>query len=301
MELRVPAEAEGERLDSFLGGRVGSRAQAQRMLEDGRVSLGGRQVPKRHRVTAGETITVDEVPMRVGEAAPRSDQAPGDAVFRVAYEDDDLLVVEKPAGVVAHPSRGHHAGTLSQALAARGAAGGDPWRAGIVHRLDKDTSGLLVVAKHTDAHRRLKAALQARTITREYLVLVDGRPPARTGTIDAPLGRDRRIRTHISTDTDDPREARTHFELEAALPGSTLLRARLDTGRTHQIRAHFLAIGHPVCGDPEYGRAGAYGLERQFLHATRLRFDQPFTGQPVDVLAPLPDDLQAALALARLR
>lgn len=298
MELHVPAEAAGERLDSFLGSRVGSRAQAQRLLEDGRVSVGGRQVPKRHRVAAGELIAVEEPP--AGEAVAR--RVAGDAeqaVFRVAYEDDDLLVVEKPAGVVAHPSRGHHAGTLSQALAARGAAGGDRWRAGIVHRLDKDTSGLLVVAKHTEAHRRLKAALAARQITREYLVLVDGRPPARTGTIDAPLGRDRRVRTHISTDTDDPREARTHFELEQALPGSTLLRARLDTGRTHQIRAHFLAIGHPVCGDPEYGRPGAYGLERQFLHATRLRFDQPFTGTSLAVLSSLPDDLETALAVAR--
>jgi len=299
IELQVPAEAAGERLDSFLGARVGSRAQAQRLLEDGRVSVGGRHVPKRHRVAAGELIEVDELP--AGLAAARQVVGDGEqAVFRVAYEDDDLLVVEKPAGVVAHPSRGHHSGTLSQALAAHGAAGGDPWRAGIVHRLDKDTSGLLVVAKHADAHRRLKAALAARRITREYLVLVDGRPPARTGTIDAPLGRDRRVRTHISTDTDDPREARTHFELEAALPGSTLLRARLDTGRTHQIRAHFLAIGHPVCGDPEYGRPGAYGLERQFLHATRLRFDQPFTRQPVDVISPLPDDLAQALAVARV-
>lgn len=298
MEVRVPAEAAGERLDSFLGARVGSRAQAQRLLEDGRVSVGGRQVPKRHRVAAGELIAVEEPP--AGEVAGRRVAADGEqAVFRVAYEDDDLLVVEKPAGVVAHPSRGHQAGTLSQALAARGAAGGDPWRAGIVHRLDKDTSGLLVVAKHTEAHRRLKAALAARRIIREYLVLVDGRPPARTGTIDAPLGRDRRLRTHISTDTDDPREARTHFELEEALPGSTLLRARLDTGRTHQIRAHFLAIGHPVCGDPEYGRPGAHGLERQFLHATRLRFDQPFTGTSLDVLSPLPEDLEAALAVAR--
>jgi 23S rRNA pseudouridine1911/1915/1917 synthase len=300
MELQVPAEAAGERLDSFLGGRVGSRAQAQRLLEDGRVTVAGRQLPKRHRVSEGETILVEDVPIDAGAASPARDGGKpyGEAVFRVAYEDDDLLVVEKPAGVVAHPSRGHHSGTLSQALAARGAAGGDPWRAGIVHRLDKDTSGLLVVAKHAEAHRRLKAALQARTITREYLVLVDGRPPARTGTIDAPLGRDRRIRTHISTDTDDPREARTHFELEQALPGATLLRARLDTGRTHQIRAHFLAIGHPVCGDPEYGEAGAYGLDRQFLHATRLRFDQPFTDQPIDVISPLPDDLRAALAVA---
>jgi 23S rRNA pseudouridine1911/1915/1917 synthase len=325
MELEVPAQAAGDRLDSFLGSRVGSRAQAQRLLEDGRVSVAGRRVPKRHRLSAGELIVVDELTdvaptggstgageasatggsTGVGEASATGGSGeaaggPADAAFRVAYEDDDLLVVEKPAGVVAHPSRGHHSGTLSQALAARGAAGGDPWRAGIVHRLDKDTSGLLVVAKHAEAHRRLKAALAARRITREYLVLVDGRPPARTGTIDAPLGRDRRIRTHISTDTDDPREARTHFELEAALPTSTLLRARLDTGRTHQIRAHFLAIGHPVCGDPEYGRAGAYGLERQFLHATRLRFDQPFTAAPIDVVAPLPADLEAALARARL-
>jgi 23S rRNA pseudouridine1911/1915/1917 synthase len=299
MELRVPADADGVRLDSFLGSRVGSRAQAQRLLEDGRVSVAGRLVPKRHRLTAGETIAVDESAGPVGEGRRREpSQAAADAAFDVAYEDDDLLVVEKPAGVVAHPSRGHHSGTLSQALASRGAAGGDPWRAGIVHRLDKDTSGLLVVAKHAESHRRLKAALAARRITREYLVLVDGRPPARTGTIDAPLGRDRRIRTHISTDTDDPREARTHFELELALPGCTLLRARLDTGRTHQIRAHFLAIGHPVCGDPEYGRPGAYGLDRQFLHATRLRFDQPFTCAMVDVVSPLPDDLRAALALA---
>jgi 23S rRNA pseudouridine1911/1915/1917 synthase len=299
MELLVPAEAAGTRLDSFLGTRVGSRAQAQRLLEDGRVSVAGRQVPKRHRLTPGETIAIDEsADDRPAKRTPREQADGGDAVFRVAYEDGDLLVVEKPAGVVAHPSRGHHTGTLSQALAAHGAAGGDPWRAGIVHRLDKDTSGLLVVAKHAEAHRRLKAALAARRITREYLVLVDGRPPARTGTIDAPLGRDRRIRTHISTDTDDPREARTHFELEQALPASTLLRARLDTGRTHQIRAHFLAIGHPVCGDPEYGRPGAYGLRRQFLHATRLHFVQPFTDQPIDVISPLPDDLQAALAIA---
>ncbi|HWH10384.1 MAG TPA: RluA family pseudouridine synthase [Solirubrobacteraceae bacterium] len=299
MELQVPADADGDRLDSFLGTRVGSRAQAQRLVEDGRVSVAGRRVPKRHRLTAGETIAVDESTDPVGEDSPTHlADSVGEAVFGVPYEDDDLLVVEKPAGIVAHPSRGHHAGTLSQALAARGAAGGEPWRAGIVHRLDKDTSGLLVVAKHTEAHRRLKAALAARRITREYLVLVDGRPPARTGTIDAPLGRDRRVRTHISTDTDDPREARTHFELEQAFPASTLLRARLDTGRTHQIRAHFLAIGHPVCGDPEYGRPGAYGLDRQFLHATRLRFDQPFTGVPVDIVSPLPDDLKAALDLA---
>ncbi len=296
MEVHVPAEAAGERLDRFLGTRVGSRAQAQRLLELGRVRVDGRLVPKRHALAAGETIEVDHP-----DGPSEDDRGPGEAApadYAVAYEDGDLLVVEKPAGVVVHPARGHRQSTLSQALAARGAAGGDPWRAGIVHRLDKDTSGLLVVAKHAESHRRLKVALAAREITREYLVLVDGRPPARTGTIDAPLGRDRRVRTRISTDTDDPREARTHFQIERALPATTLLRARLETGRTHQIRAHFLAIGHPVCGDPEYGRARAYGLERQFLHATRLSFDQPFTGVPIAVESPLPDDLAAALRRA---
>jgi 23S rRNA pseudouridine1911/1915/1917 synthase len=296
MEVRVPAEAAGERLDTFLGARVGSRAQAQRLLEQGQVRVDGRAVPKRHVLAEGETIAVDGPLSPVAEDRGDTGEA---AAYTVAYEDDDLLVVDKPAGVVVHPARGHRRSTLAQALAARGAAGGDPGRAGIVHRLDKDTSGLLVVAKHAESHRRLKAALAAREITREYLVLVDGRPPSRTGTIDAPIGRDRRVRTRVSTATDDPREARTHFELERALPTTTLLRARLDTGRTHQIRAHFKAIGYPVCGDPEYGRAGAFGLDRQFLHATRLSFRQPFTGAPIDIEAPLPDDLKAALRRAQ--
>jgi 23S rRNA pseudouridine1911/1915/1917 synthase len=296
MEVRVPPEAAGRRLDTFLGAVVGSRAQAQRLVEQGDVRVDGRVVPKRHPLAGGETIVLaaGAAPAERAPDAAETDPAP----YAIAFEDDDLLVVEKPAGVVVHPARGHRHGTLSQALAARGAEGGDPWRAGIVHRLDKDTSGLLVVAKHAESHRRLKAALADRLITREYLVLVDGRPPARTGTIDAPLGRDRRVRTRISTDTDDPREARTHFEIVRPLPTATLLRARLDTGRTHQIRAHFLAIGHPVSGDPEYGRPGAFGLDRQFLHAARLRFDQPFTGATIDVEAPLPDDLAAALERA---
>jgi 23S rRNA pseudouridine1911/1915/1917 synthase len=296
MEVRVPPEAAGRRLDTFLGAVVGSRAQAQRLVEQGDVRVDGRVVPKRHPLTGGETIVLAAGAGRAERAPDAAETDP--APYAIAFEDDDLLVVEKPAGVVVHPARGHRHGTLSQALAARGAEGGDPWRAGIVHRLDKDTSGLLVVAKHAESHRRLKAALADRLITREYLVLVDGRPPARTGTIDAPLGRDRRVRTRISTDTDDPREARTHFEIVRPLPTATLLRARLETGRTHQIRAHFLAIGHPVSGDPEYGRPGAFGLERQFLHAARLRFDQPFTGATVDIEAPLPDDLAAALERA---
>jgi 23S rRNA pseudouridine1911/1915/1917 synthase len=206
--------------------------------------------------------------------------------------------VDKPAGVVVHPARGHRTGTLAQALAGRATGGPEPWRAGIVHRLDRDTSGLLVVAKSEEAHRRLRALMKARGIEREYLALVEGRPPARTGTIDAPLGRDRRERKRISVDSDVPRTAVTHFAVERALPGSTLLRVRLETGRTHQIRAHLQAIGHPVAGDPQYGRAGLYGLERQFLHAARLAFDHPMTGRRVDVESPLPQDLMAALERA---
>jgi 23S rRNA pseudouridine1911/1915/1917 synthase len=145
----------------------------------------------------------------------------------------------------------------------------------------------------------LKAQLAAREIVREYLALVEGRPPARTGTIDAPIGRDRRARTRMSIDTDKPRAARTHFVLEETLPSTTLLRIRLETGRTHQIRAHFKAIGHPVCGDPEYGTHGRYGLTRQFLHAARLEFTQPFTGERLVVSSALPEALTRALAAAR--
>ena len=292
MRARAGAEDEGTRLDAFLAGPLGSRARAQRLIEDGAVRVDGAVVPKRHRMSAGETVTVD-----VPEAAAPEPVAPR-AAFAVPYEDEHLLVVDKPAGVVVHPARGHASGTLAQALAGL-AAGGEEGRAGIVHRLDRDTSGLLVVARSPEAHRRLKAALQARAVTREYLALVEGRPPARTGTIDAPIGRDRRVRTRMSTDTDDPRDAVTHFEIEEALARTTLLRVRLETGRTHQIRAHLRAIGHPVVGDVEYGAPGRLGLDRQFLHAARLRFEHPFTGAPVDVRSPLPADLAAALDAAR--
>jgi 23S rRNA pseudouridine1911/1915/1917 synthase len=291
MELKAGAEDAGARLDAFLAGPLGSRAQAQRLIDDGAVRVDGAVVPKRHRMSAGETVTVDE-PQVAAAPAP---VAP--AEFAVPYQDEHLLVVDKPAGVVVHPARGHASGTLAQALAGV-AAGGEEGRAGIVHRLDRDTSGLLVVARDPEAHRRLKAALQAREVTREYLALVEGRPPARRGTIDAPIGRDRRVRTRMSTDTDDPRDAVTHFEIARALPSTTLLRVRLETGRTHQIRAHLLAIGHPVAGDPEYGTPSLLGLERQFLHAARLAFTHPVTGERVDVESALPGDLVAALERA---
>jgi 23S rRNA pseudouridine1911/1915/1917 synthase len=292
MRVHATADDEGERLDAFLAGPVGSRARAQRLIEQGAVRVDGAVVPKRHRMSAGETVTID-----APEPAPVAPE-PVPADYAVAYEDADVLVVDKPAGVVVHPARGHASGTLAQALAGV-AAGGEADRPGIVHRLDRDTSGLLVVARSPEAHRRLKAAIQARDVTREYLALVEGRPPARTGTIDAPIGRDRRVRTRMSTETDDPRDAVTHFAVEEALPRTTLLRVRLETGRTHQIRAHLQAIEHPVVGDPEYGTPGRLGLERQFLHAARLAFAHPFTGAAIDVASPLPADLAAALHRAR--
>jgi 23S rRNA pseudouridine1911/1915/1917 synthase len=288
LELEVPADAAGMRLDRFLAARMGSRSRAQTMIEGQRVRVDGRVRRKRHVVSAGERIAVDE-------PAPLLDLEQDAAPFAVAYEDEHLLIVDKPPGVVVHPARGHRTGTLAQALAGRGAGGDEPWRAGIVHRLDRETSGLLVVAKSDAVHRALKALLAARGLRREYLALVDGRPQARTGTIDAPIGRDRRHRELMSVDSDDPREARTHFRIERALPQATLLRVVLETGRTHQIRVHLAAIGHPVCGDRQYGGPMRYGLSRQFLHAARLAFDHPVTGEPVDVSSPLPEDLVQAL------
>jgi 23S rRNA pseudouridine1911/1915/1917 synthase len=215
------------------------------------------------------------------------------------YEDGQLLVVDKPAGLVTHPAPAHRGPTLAGSLAGRAAGGADPERAGIVHRLDRDTSGLMVVAKTPEAHAALQAELRARRVRREYLALVTGHPDAESGTIDAPIGRDRTRRTVVSTRSDRARPAVTHFEVIERLPRTTLLRVRLETGRTHQIRAHFAAIGHPLCGDPTYGGEVRYGLERQFLHAHRLAFVHPVSGERLELSSPLPPDLEAALEAAR--
>jgi 23S rRNA pseudouridine1911/1915/1917 synthase len=298
MRIDVAPEAAGERLDAFLAGPLGSRSQAARLIAAGLVLVDGEAARKGHPLRGGERIVVlDEDPPAAASGGTADVPVAG---FGVAFEDEHLIVVDKPAGVVVHPARGHRQGTLAQALAGRVAGGEEDWRAGIVHRLDRDTSGLLVVAKSDDVHRALKAALAARDMQREYLALVEGRPPARSGTIEAPIGRDRRVRTRMSVEpnTDAPKPAITHFEIDRALPRSTLLRVRLQTGRTHQIRVHLQAIGHPVCGDPEYGTPGLYGLRRQFLHAARLAFAHPVTGAAVDVTSALPEDLVLALASA---
>ncbi len=289
----VPTGLAGQRLDRFLAEPLGSRSQAQAAIDGGRVRVDGRVRPKSHVLAAGETIEV------MG-AQPEDRPAAGgsEVVFAVPYEDEHLLVVDKPAGLVVHPARGHRSGTLAQGLGDRVAGGEDPWRAGIVHRLDRLTSGLLVVAKSDAVHRALKAQLADRTLHREYLALVDGVPEARSGTVEAPIGRARRDRVLMSIDSDEPRDARTHFTLERVLATEALLRVVLDTGRTHQIRVHMAAIGHPVLGDAQYGGPARYGLTRQFLHATRLSLLHPVSGERLEVTSDLPDDLSAALAAA---
>jgi 23S rRNA pseudouridine1911/1915/1917 synthase len=218
----------------------------------------------------------------------------------VLFEDEHLLVVDKPAGLTVHPGAGARSGTLAGQLLTLGARGGDdPERPGIVHRLDRDTSGLLVVARSEEAHAALQKAIRKREIERHYLALVRGRPRSRTGRVDAPIGRDRRDPTRRSLDTDEPREAVTHFEVLETMPAHALLDVRLETGRTHQIRVHLAAIDLPVSGDVVYGVKGDLGLTRQFLHAHRLRFRHPLTGQQIDLASPLPTDLKAALERAR--
>jgi len=217
----------------------------------------------------------------------------------IVFLDEELAVIEKPAGLVVHPAPSHSGPTLVDLLGEILGGGGDPERPGIVHRLDKGTSGLLVVARDDAAHAALQAQVQRREVERVYLALASGRLGSRTGTIDAPIGRAARHRHRMAVSGAASREARTHFEALEPLRQDTYLEARLETGRTHQIRAHFAAIGHPLVGDPTYGGPERYGLERQFLHAHRLAFEHPRTGERLSFESPLPPDLAAALEAAR--
>jgi 23S rRNA pseudouridine1911/1915/1917 synthase len=293
VKQRVPDGAAGERLDRFLASlpEVGSRGLAERLLADG-VLVDGRARAKSHRLSGGEELEFD-APERVTQTLE-----PEPMELRIAYEDEHLMVVDKPAGLVVHPAPGHSTGTLVHGLLAHDVAGGDEDRPGIVHRLDRDTSGLMVVARSDEAHRRLQELVRRRELERHYLALVVGKPRSRAGRIEAPIGRDRREPTRHSLDTDAPRDAVTHFEVVELFPRHALLDVRLETGRTHQIRVHLGAVGLPVAGDPVYGRPHELGLERQFLHAARLAFTHPFTGERVDVESPLPEDLQMAARMA---
>ena len=250
--------------------------------------MDGHARPKSHRLEGGEEVAFE---------APEQERGlePEELPLRIAYEDDHLLVVDKPAGIVVHPAPGHATGTLVHGLLGRVGGGEAPERPGIVHRLDRDTSGLLVVARTEEAYRGLRNLVRRRELERRYKALVRGRPQSWRGRIEAPIGRDRHDPTRMSLDTDTPRDAVTHFEVEQLFDGHALLDVRLETGRTHQIRVHLAAIGLPVVGDQVYGVRGSE-LRRQFLHAWRLAFPHPLSGDAVEVESGLPPDLQAALA-----
>ena len=267
---------------------VGSRAAAERLLAEGAAVVDGEARPKSHRLEGGEELSFEPSPAE--PAALEAEELP----LAIAFEDEHLLVVDKPAGIVVHPAPGHASGTLVHGLLGRVAGGDVPERPGIVHRLDRDTSGLLVVARSEEAYRGLRNLVRRRELERRYKALVRGRPQSWRGRIEAPIGRDRHEPTRMSLDTDAPRDAVTHFEVERLLDRHALLDVRLETGRTHQIRVHLAAIGLPVVGDPVYGVPDPE-LKRQFLHASRLAFPHPVTGEPVEAESPLPSDLQRAL------
>jgi 23S rRNA pseudouridine1911/1915/1917 synthase len=301
-EHRVSPELAGQRLDAALAKLEPtlSRAQLRRLIEQGAVTVSGAVVKPAHRLRAGERI-VGAVP----EAQPTALEAEA-LPLSILYQDADVVVIDKPAGLVVHPAPGHGGGTLVNALLhhCRDLSGvGGELRPGIVHRLDKDTSGVLVAAKNDAAHRSLAAQFKAHSVLREYLALVRGAPRAVGGTIEAPIGRHPTDRKRMSTRTRRGRAAVTHYRVEERLRGASLLRVRLETGRTHQVRVHLASIGLAVLGDPVYGGAHALGAElglaRQALHAAVLGFTHPSTGAALRFESPLPSDLARALEALR--
>jgi 23S rRNA pseudouridine1911/1915/1917 synthase len=288
-DLRVPAEAAGTRLDAWLAQALdASRAQAASLIDREAVLVDGSSRPKGYGLRGGERVTVSEPRRRASPLPPPPEP-------RIAWENDDLLVIDKPAGLVVHPAPGHRGVTLVELLE-RAAAG--RWKPLAVHRLDRDTSGLMLVAKRDEVRAELQGLIRARELVREYVALAEGGLGSRTGTIEAPLGRAARNRTRMAVGGTRSREARTHFEVERFLEGFTLVRVRLETGRTHQIRAHLAAIGHPLAGDRAYGGRRVLGLERQFLHSARIAFR--YSGRPdgIEQSSPLPEDLELALRRA---
>lgn len=220
-------------------------------------------------------------------------------LFEVVFGDEYLAVIDKSADLVIHPAPSHQGITLVELLGDELSGGDDPERPGIVHRLDRGTSGLLVVARDPEAHRKLQEMIRDRSFERTYLALADGRFRSRTGTIDAPIGRASRKRHRMAVNGASPREARTHFEVKETLRRDSLLEVKLETGRTHQIRVHLEAVGHPLVGDSVYGGPERYDLQRQFLHSWQLAFNHPVTGERVEFEAELPTDLETALNQAR--
>lgn len=293
---KVGSGDEGKRLDVFLAERTGlTRSRVQELIAAGKARAGGEIREKHYRVRCGEEVSLEIPPPEPAEPRPQ------DLDIRLLYEDHHLAVVSKPAGMVVHPAAGHREGTLVNAalFSLRGLSGvGGVERPGIVHRLDRDTSGLLVLAKDDHAHLHLQEMVKERRLKRIYLALVHGVPASPLGTVEAPVGRDPQDCKRMAV-TSRGRPAVTHFRVTEDFGEASLLEVELVTGRTHQIRVHMSYIGHPVVGDETYGRKGRLerelGLSRQFLHAYRLRFPHPFTGEELEFEDPLPEDLSGAL------
>jgi 23S rRNA pseudouridine1911/1915/1917 synthase len=295
--IAVDARGAGQRLDRYLAGELAglSRSQVKRLVLEGRVKVDGRPARPSHEVRPGEVVEVELPP-----PAPPPQPVPEAIPLRVVYEDGDVAVVDKPAGIAVHAGAGRTRGTLVNALlAAVGTLSTlDPSRPGIVHRLDKDTSGLLVVAKTDEAHAALADQIRRRAVERWYLALLRGEPPWEERRVEAPIARHPVHRRRMAV-RPGGREAATDFTVRERLGGYTLVEAKLHTGRTHQIRVHARFVGHPVAGDPVYGRRGELGLGRQFLHAWRLAFAHPRTGARLEFRCPLPEDLQEVLDALR--
>ena len=293
-ELTAATEHAGVRLDAFLSADGAlTRSQAARLIAEGRVRVNGKPAAKSARLSGGETVTVDAPQLRETALPPQ------DIPLDVVYEDDDVIVVNKPTGLVVHPAPGHPDGTLVNALLhhcgdSLSGIGGEK-RPGIVHRIDRDTSGLIIAAKNDAAHLALSAQLKDHSLSRTYECLVTGNMKQDSGTVDAPIGRSSADRKKMAV-VPTGRRAVTHWEVVARYPGVTHLRCRLETGRTHQIRVHMAYIGHPILGDTVYGaKKPVPGLTGQCLHAAGLRFVHPRTGEPVELHCPLPPEFTAML------
>ena len=299
--LTVDAAGAGCRADAWLADNVEdlSRSRAQQLMEAGLVSLPAGPVKKNYRVEAGDTLRL-ELP-EPEETELRPENIPLD----ILYEDEDLIVLLKPKGMVVHPAPGHPDGTLVNALlyhCGDTLSGiGGVTRPGIVHRLDMDTSGLMLCAKNDRAHRLLSAQLSDRSLSREYEAILRGTPRQAEGTVDAPIGRSPRDRKKMAVTTQGSRRAVTHYRVLESYPGYSYVRCALETGRTHQIRVHMAYIGHPVAGDPLYGGGNELGLSSQCLHARHIRFIHPTTGLPMAFDSDLPPEFTQALAALRAR
>lgn len=298
--VKLVAEAPGQRIDRYVADLLPdlSRAAVQRLIDQDLVKVNGLSVKPSYRLGEGDQITVQLPP---SEDVPLE---PEPIPLDIAYEDGDLIVVNKPAGVVVHPGRGHGRGTLLNALLAHcpelAQLVGD--RPGIIHRLDKDTSGLIIVAKNEAAQRDLQRQFKSREVKKVYLALLEGRLEPERGIVEAPIGRHPRQRRRMAVVIRGGREARTEYVVLEYLGEFTLVQVLPETGRTHQVRVHFSSLGHPLVGDPVYGfRRSSLGLRRQFLHAQTLGFRLPGSGSYIELTAPLPQDLEQVLVELRAR